>query len=307
MDRFVSICQKIRDTLDKLFDRLFALLMFRVRLLPIVIFCASILLSLKIVNLKDQVDRYALEIEASRAFAAANEKDGNNASQQAQKTERKEAANPDSQASAGDVKEASAQQGEKGLSATTDVTKLDPAALSPEAFQALRQSAEARQKAAEPKAAATEASASKGETEQNNAAPQLSSTPVAAATSEDPIKQATLQSLESKLDQKVEELKKAEQKLTDLMNKIDEEENVNTKRLVKMAEAMQPKEAAAILEGLDFPILLELMERIKEAKASAILSNMEPQKASFLMTELAKRKKIFKKDNPDHATTTSPS
>ncbi|MFN7709969.1 MAG: magnesium transporter MgtE N-terminal domain-containing protein [Holosporales bacterium] len=300
MEHFLKLCQRIQDLCNRLFEQLFAVLMFRVRLLPIVIFCASVLLSLKVVSLKDNVDRYALEIEASRAVASETED-----------TAREQQANKQSNLPNGTdpapTTSASAQQPSTTPNAvpSPDVTKLDPSTLSPEAFQAMRQAAEARQKQAALQAQAEQTGPQTMASPANAANQQTA--PVHNTPSQvDPVKQATAQSLEAKLQKKVEELQKAEQKLTDLMNKIDEEENVNTKRLVKMAEAMPPKEAAAILEGLEFSVLLELMERIKEAKASAILASMEPQKASYLMTELAKRKKVFKKDNPDQSTTTSP-
>ena len=114
-------------------------------------------------------------------------------------------------------------------------------------------------------------------------------------------KEQLLQALLKKLDEKVKELKLAKSELQKLVNQIDEEENANTTRLVKMTEGMEPQQAAAILQDVDFPILLEIMERLKEKKAAAILASMDAKKAGYLMSALSKRRKIFKKDNPEKA------
>lgn len=111
-------------------------------------------------------------------------------------------------------------------------------------------------------------------------------------------KEQLLQALVGKVDDKIAELKKVKGELQVLVDKIEEDENVNTARLVKMTEAMKPAQAAKVLEGIEFSILLEIMERVKEKKASSILSAMDAEKAGYLMTALSKRRKIFKKGDP---------
>lgn len=111
-------------------------------------------------------------------------------------------------------------------------------------------------------------------------------------------KEQVLQALVKKVDEKITELKKTKEELKLLVDKIDEDENANTKRLVKMTEAMKPAQAAKVLEGIEFSILLEIMEKLQEKKASAILAAMDVEKAGYLMTALSKRRKVFKKDNP---------
>ncbi len=111
-------------------------------------------------------------------------------------------------------------------------------------------------------------------------------------------KEQVLQALIKKMDEKIVELNQTKVELQKLIGKIDEEENANTKRLVKMTEAMKAPQAAKVLEGIEFPILLEIMETMREKKASAILAAMEVEKAGYLMTAMSKRRKIFKKNNP---------
>jgi hypothetical protein len=109
-----------------------------------------------------------------------------------------------------------------------------------------------------------------------------------------PQEKATLNLLEGKIAERTQSLKKTEESLSKLLNSIQEKENGNLERLVKTTEGMKPKEAAQVLESLDFEVLLDLMEKIKPSKASLILSNMDPKKAGYLMSELGKRRHLLK-------------
>jgi flagellar motility protein MotE (MotC chaperone) len=61
-------------------------------------------------------------------------------------------------------------------------------------------------------------------------------------------------------------------------------------RLVKIYEAMKPKDAAGIFNSLDIGILLQVMQRMKEAKTAPILAAMEPSRAQDVTAALlAKR------------------
>lgn len=109
-----------------------------------------------------------------------------------------------------------------------------------------------------------------------------------------PQEKATLNLLEGKIAERTQSLKKTEESLSKLLNSIQEKENGNLERLVKTTEGMKPKDAAQVLESLDFEVLLDLMEKIKPSKASLILSNMDPKKAGYLMSELGKRRHLLK-------------
>jgi flagellar motility protein MotE (MotC chaperone) len=109
-----------------------------------------------------------------------------------------------------------------------------------------------------------------------------------------PTKEATLKAIEQKIDEKIKKLEDTKSHLEALVKNIDEKDKNNLERLVKMAESMNPEDAAKILETLELPILMDLMEVIKPAKGAAILAVMEAPKAGYLMNELAKRKKLVK-------------
>ncbi len=58
--------------------------------------------------------------------------------------------------------------------------------------------------------------------------------------------------------------------------------------LVRTYEAMKPKDAAAILNDLDLPVLLPVVDRMKVAKAAAVLAAMQPDRARLLTAELSR-------------------
>ena len=58
--------------------------------------------------------------------------------------------------------------------------------------------------------------------------------------------------------------------------------------LVRTYETMKPKDAAAIFNDLDMPVLLQVVDRMREAKAAPILAAMLPDRARNLTAELAR-------------------
>jgi flagellar motility protein MotE (MotC chaperone) len=50
---------------------------------------------------------------------------------------------------------------------------------------------------------------------------------------------------------------------------------------------MKPKDAATIFNDLAMPVLLQVLDRMKDAKAAAIMAAMNPDKARDVTTELA--------------------
>jgi flagellar motility protein MotE (MotC chaperone) len=112
-----------------------------------------------------------------------------------------------------------------------------------------------------------------------------------------PKEKAMLGVLEKKISDRTKSLEATQKSLTDLLNSVQQKENDNTQRLVKMVEGMKPKDASARLEEMDFESLVNIMEKIKPKTAAAILANMAPEKAGYLMSELSKRREILKKEN----------
>ncbi len=58
-----------------------------------------------------------------------------------------------------------------------------------------------------------------------------------------------------------------------------EREDASWHGLVKLYESMKPRDAATIFNDLDMPVLLQVVDRMKEAKAAPVLAAMQPDKA----------------------------
>jgi flagellar motility protein MotE (MotC chaperone) len=96
-----------------------------------------------------------------------------------------------------------------------------------------------------------------------------------------------LNAAEQKLSVRVGELQALQQKLEGLDTAQKQKEDAGWQALVKLYEAMKPKEAAAILNELPMSVLLPVMDRMKPAKAALVMAAMTPEKARDLTAELA--------------------
>jgi flagellar motility protein MotE (MotC chaperone) len=108
------------------------------------------------------------------------------------------------------------------------------------------------------------------------------------------LRQNLLAAAEKRIDAKLAELKKVQGAVTGLIKKHDEEEEAKLRQLVKMYEIMKPKEAALIFEKLEMPVLLDVVERMREQKSGPIIAKMDPGKAEKLTAALADRRALPK-------------
>lgn len=106
------------------------------------------------------------------------------------------------------------------------------------------------------------------------------------------LREATLGATARQLDEKVGELKAIENRIKGLLKQRDEQEEQSLRSLVKVYENMKPADAGRIFEQLDMPILLDVVERMKEVKVAPVLAVMNPQKAKAITQELAARRQI---------------
>ncbi|HET6522436.1 MAG TPA: hypothetical protein VFG47_21820, partial [Geminicoccaceae bacterium] len=69
-------------------------------------------------------------------------------------------------------------------------------------------------------------------------------------------------------------------------------EEARLQSLIKIYERMRPKDAAAIFDRLEMPVLLAVVEGMREAKSAPVIAAMDPAKAERLTTELARRRNL---------------
>src|SRR3546814_5209021 len=72
---------------------------------------------------------------------------------------------------------------------------------------------------------------------------------------------------------------------------VDEQREAQIAGLVGIYENMRPADAAAIFDGLDIEVLINVLDRMREQKSAAILAGMNPERARQVTTELAQRQK----------------
>lgn len=100
-------------------------------------------------------------------------------------------------------------------------------------------------------------------------------------------REATMAAVEQRLAGRVGELTALQHRLETLEAQRKEHDEQNWRGLVKLYESMKPRDAALIFNDLDLPVLLPVLDRMKEAKAAPILSAMTPDRARLVTTELA--------------------
>jgi flagellar motility protein MotE (MotC chaperone) len=100
-------------------------------------------------------------------------------------------------------------------------------------------------------------------------------------------RESMLAATEQKLAARVGELQTIQKKLESLDNAQKQKEDAGWQGLVKVYEAMKPKDAANIFNDLSMPVLLQVMDRMKDSKAALVMAAMSPDKARDVTSELA--------------------
>jgi flagellar motility protein MotE (MotC chaperone) len=100
-------------------------------------------------------------------------------------------------------------------------------------------------------------------------------------------REAVLGASEKRLDARVAELQSLRRSLEDLEAARKQKQEAGWQGLVKVYEAMKPRDAATIFNDLSMPVLLQVLDRMKDAKAAPVMAAMTPEKAREVTSELA--------------------
>ncbi len=100
-------------------------------------------------------------------------------------------------------------------------------------------------------------------------------------------RESVLIAAEHKLAARVAELQALQKRLEAVEAARKEREDASWQGLVKLYEAMKPRDAATIFNDLDMPVLLQVVDRMKEAKAAPVLAAMQTDKVRDLTARLA--------------------
>jgi flagellar motility protein MotE (MotC chaperone) len=100
---------------------------------------------------------------------------------------------------------------------------------------------------------------------------------------------ALIQAAEAKVDAKIATMNALKGDMQTMLGQLDQKQQDEVNRLVKVYEAMKPKDAAARFTLLSDAVRLPIAAAMKEKSLSAILANMSPPDAKVLTELLAAR------------------
>ena len=98
-----------------------------------------------------------------------------------------------------------------------------------------------------------------------------------------------LAAAEAKLDGKIKSLNGLKGQVQSLLGQADAQQQAENDRLIRVYEAMKPKDAAARFSLLEDSVRLPIASKMKEKSLSAILAQMSPPDAKALTERLANR------------------
>ena len=224
----------------------------RIRFLPLIIFAATLMLTVKIGDIWDGFDGLINgTIQVSEAIAQPAEEDAKPAAK-------------DGQPAAGEKTAEQAVPAALKDEPQGPISKLitnDPTLLTQAEIDLLQQLAERRQV-------------------------------LESREQEFELRTGLLVAAESRIDKKVEELKVLRETISGLIKTFDAQQDAKLLSLVKIYENMKPKEAAKIFEALEMDTLLEVAERMKERKLAPIMAKMDPEKARDMTVELSRLRQL---------------
>jgi flagellar motility protein MotE (MotC chaperone) len=103
-------------------------------------------------------------------------------------------------------------------------------------------------------------------------------------------REAAVGAADKRLAERVAELVALQSRLQGLESALKQRDEANWAGMVKLYEGMHPRDAAAIFNDMDKPVLLEILDRMKPAKAAPVIAAMDVQKASQVTADLAARR-----------------
>lgn len=104
------------------------------------------------------------------------------------------------------------------------------------------------------------------------------------------LRENMIKAAEGRIDKKISEMKSLQANVESMLKQVDDQDDGKMKSLVKIYENMKPKDAARIFEQLDMPILLGVITHMKEQKVAPIMEAMDPMKAKTLTDAIAMRR-----------------
>ncbi|MES2713404.1 MAG: hypothetical protein V4653_17630 [Pseudomonadota bacterium] len=103
-------------------------------------------------------------------------------------------------------------------------------------------------------------------------------------------REVMLAAAERRLQARIAELATMRDRLEALERGRGERDEAGWRGLVRLYETMRPRDAAAIFDDLEMPVLVQVIDRMGERKAAPVLGAMRPERARLLTAELARHR-----------------
>ncbi|MBL8546698.1 MAG: hypothetical protein JNL81_09540 [Hyphomonadaceae bacterium] len=94
---------------------------------------------------------------------------------------------------------------------------------------------------------------------------------------------------EQRLNERLAELRTLETHVNDLLGQLDVAQEERLRSLVDVYQRMRAKDAAAVFDGLDDEVLVQVASRMRQANLAEVMGRMEPTRARALTQMLADR------------------
>lgn len=94
---------------------------------------------------------------------------------------------------------------------------------------------------------------------------------------------------EQRLNERLTELRTLEAHVNDLLGQLDEAQEQRLASLVDVYQRMRAKDAAAVFDGLDDDVLVQVASRMRQANLAEVMGRMDPARARQLTQMLADR------------------
>jgi flagellar motility protein MotE (MotC chaperone) len=105
-------------------------------------------------------------------------------------------------------------------------------------------------------------------------------------------REGLLNAAETRIEKKIAELKGVKDDIEKLIQQYEEQEEQQLNDLVAIYEKMKPKDASRIFNDLETDILLQIFDKMKASKTALILANMKAARAKEITSRIAERREM---------------
>jgi flagellar motility protein MotE (MotC chaperone) len=105
-------------------------------------------------------------------------------------------------------------------------------------------------------------------------------------------RESLLIAAEQKINRRIAEMETLKQEIEVLVKSYNQQKNAEAQRLVKIYESMKPKDAARIFNSLEMDVLRAVLNRMSERKAAAVMSYMDSMVAKAVTEDLAEQRTL---------------